>query len=86
MTQHALLNNVQHKDLRIITQRAARYGDDIIASPTFPVEFRNVQAHYPIIFRRTEQGEFVPLALFGFREKQIAFFAEMVKAANIRIE
>jgi len=73
MTQHALLNNVHHKDLRIVTKRAARYGDDIMAAPTFPAEFRNVQAHYPIVFHRTEQGEFVPLALFGFREKQNLF-------------
>lgn len=76
MTQHALLNNVHHKDLRVITQRAARYGDDIMASPTFPAEFRNVQAHYPIVFHPTEQGEFVPLALFGFREKQNLFLGE----------
>ena len=76
MTQHALLNNVHHKDLRIVTQHAARYGDDIMAAPTFPAEFRNVQAHYPIVFRRTEQGEFAPLALFGFREKQNLFLTD----------
>jgi hypothetical protein len=76
MTQQVLLNNVHHKDLRIVTQRAARYGDDIMASPTFPAEFRNIQAHYPIVFHRTEAGEFVPLALFGFREKQNLFLGE----------
>lgn len=76
MTQHALLNNVHHKDLRVITQRAARYGDDIMASPTFPAEFRNVQACYPIVFHHTEQGEYVPLALFGLREKQNLFLGE----------
>jgi hypothetical protein len=76
MTQHALLNNVHHKGLRIITQHAARYGDDIMGAPTFPAEFRNVQAHYPIVFSRTEQGEFVPIALFGFREKQNLFLDE----------
>src|SRR4051812_42054006 len=73
MTQQALLNNVHHKDLRIITQHAARYGDDIMGAPTFPGEFRNIQAHYPIVFHRTDAGEFVPLALFGFREKQNLF-------------
>jgi hypothetical protein len=76
MTQQALLNNVHHKDLRIVTQRAARYGDGIMAAPTFPAEFRNIQAHYPIVFHRTEAGEFVPLALFGFREKQNLFLGE----------
>jgi hypothetical protein len=76
MTQQALLNNVHHKDLRIVTQRAARYGDDIMGAPTFPAEFRNIQAHYPIVFHRTGEGEFVPLALFGFREKQNLFLGE----------
>jgi hypothetical protein len=76
MTQHALLNNVHHKDLRIVTRRAARYGDDIMGAPTFPAEFRNIQAHYPIVFHRTNVGEFVPLALFGFREKQNLFLGE----------
>lgn len=76
MTQHALLNNVEHKDLRVITQRAARYGDDAMAALTFPAEFRNVQAHYPIVFRKSQEGEFVPLALFGFREKQNLFLGE----------
>ena len=77
MSRHALLNNVEHKDLRIITTHGARQGDgDMMASLTFPAEFRNIQAHYPIVFRRTETGEFVPLALFGFREKQNLFVTE----------
>jgi hypothetical protein len=76
MNRQALLNNVEHKDLRIVTRRAAQYGDDIMAALTFPAEFRNVQAHYPIIFRKSAEGEFVPLALFGFREKQNLFLGE----------
>ena len=73
MNRHTLLNNVAHKNLRIITERSARYGDDIMAALTFPAEFRNVQAHYPIVFNRTQDGVFNPLALFGFREKQNLF-------------
>lgn len=73
MTQHVLLNNVQHRDLRIITTHGAQYGDDIMAAPTFPAEFRNVQAHYPIVFAKSREGKFTPLALFGFREKQNLF-------------
>lgn len=70
MTQHVLLNNIEHRALRVITTRSARYGDDVMASPTFPPEFRHVQAHYPIVFARTQEGAFTPLALYGFREKQ----------------
>ncbi|MEO8020139.1 MAG: SapC family protein [Pseudomonadota bacterium] len=73
MTQHALLNNQQHRDLRVITASGAAYGDDIMCAPTFPAEFRNVQAHYPIVFGKANDGSTTPLALFGFREKQNLF-------------
>jgi hypothetical protein len=70
MTRHVLLNNVEHRDLRILTRRGADVGDDVMTAVTFPSEFRNVQANYPIVFYRAPDGSFTPLALFGFREKQ----------------
>jgi hypothetical protein len=70
MTRHVLLNNVEHRDLRIITRHGADVGDDVMTAVTFPSEFRNVQANYPIVFYRAPDGSFTPLALFGFREKQ----------------
>lgn len=73
MTNHALLSNVTHKDLRIVTERSARYGDNVMAAVTFPAEFRNIQAHYPIVFAKTNEGLYNPLALLGFREKQNLF-------------
>ena len=73
MTKHAQLNNVEHRDLRVITTRSAELGDDVMAVLTFPAEFRNVQAHYPIVFAKSREGAFAPLALFGFREKQNLF-------------
>jgi len=68
MPNHAALNNVEHRDLRIDTRRLAALGDDVMCAATFPAEFRNVQAHYPIVFRRTGEGAFQPVALFGFSE------------------
>ena len=73
MTKTVLLNNVEHKDLRVITTRGAQYGDDVMAALTFPAEFRNLQVHYPIVFRKANDGQFQPYALFGFREKQNLF-------------
>jgi hypothetical protein len=73
MTQHASLNNQQHRDLRVITKPGVAYGDDMMGSPTFPAEFRSVQAHYPIVFAKLQDSTFAPLALFGFREKQNLF-------------
>ncbi|HEX6637910.1 MAG TPA: SapC family protein [Steroidobacteraceae bacterium] len=70
------LSNTEHRDLRVITRRSAQLGDDTMAVMTFPAEFRNVQAHYPIVFSKSPEGTFTPLALFGFREKQNLFLTE----------
>ncbi len=68
-----LLNNIQHKDLRVITQRGAQWGDDFMSAPVTPDEFRKVQAHYPIVFQPDGNGGFVPVALFGLQEGQNLF-------------
>ena len=74
MTNPVLLNNVDHKDLRVITQRSAEFGDEVMFAVTFPAEFRNVQAHYPIVFLKSPDGTtFQPIALFGFQEGQNLF-------------
>lgn len=74
MASGVLLNNVDHRDLRVITARAAAYGDDVMLALTFPAEFRNIQAHYPIVFRKaTDNGQFQPVALFGFEPRQNLF-------------
>jgi hypothetical protein len=73
MSKHVLLNNVDHKDLRVITTRSAEYGDNVMLAATFPAEFRNLQAHYPIVFRKNAQGQFEPVALLGFKEGQNLF-------------
>lgn len=73
MTNTVLLNNVDHSDLRIVTTRSAEYGDNVMSALTFPAEFRNIQSHYPIVFRKNADGQFQPLALFGFEEKQNLF-------------
>ena len=76
MTQHVLLTNTEHRDLRVITARAAAYGDDVMYAMTFPSEFRNVQAHYPIVFGKGRDNSYVPLALFGFRDRQNLFLRD----------
>jgi len=73
MARHVLLNNVDHKDLRVNMTRGAGLGDDLMFSVTFPAEFRNVQACYPIVFHKDADGRFQPAALFGLRERQNLF-------------
>lgn len=68
-----LLNNIQHKDLRVITQRGATWGDDVMSAPATVDEFRKLQAHYPIVFQPDGKGGFVPTVLFGLQEGQNLF-------------
>ncbi len=76
MANLALLNNVDHKEVRVITTRAAKYGDNVMFAPTFPAEFRSIQAHYPILFHRNPAGETCPVALFGFEQNENLFLDE----------
>lgn len=73
MVTSVLLNNVDHRDLRVITERGAAYGDDVMYALTFPAEFRSIQAHYPIVFGKSAEGQFQPLALLGFQAGQNLF-------------
>lgn len=76
MTNFALLNIDDHQDLRIITDHAAKYGDNVMYAMTFPFEFRSIQAHYPIFFHRDDKGDYYPVALFGFKEGENLFLDE----------
>jgi hypothetical protein len=76
VTNFALLNIDDHQDLRIITDHAAKYGDNVMYAMTFPFEFRSIQAHYPIFFHRDDKGDYYPVALFGFKEGENLFLDE----------
>ncbi len=76
MPQHALLNNVDHANLRIQPGHGVHFGDAIMFATTFPAEFREVQAHYPIVFRKADNGTtFEPIALFGLEEGENLFLS-----------
>ena len=77
MAKIELLNNVDHKDLRVITTRSAEYGDNVWYTPTFPHEFRNLQRCYPIVFTKNPNtGQFQSVALLGFEDGENLFLAE----------
>ncbi len=77
MAKIELLNNLDHKDLRVITTRSAEYGDNLWYTPTFPHEFRNLQRHYPIVFtKNSETGQFQAVALLGFELGENLFLNE----------
>jgi len=77
MARPVLLNNVEHKALRVITTHSAALGDNVMSAIVVPSEFRSVQACYPIVFQKQpDTGQFVPLALFGFEERENLFLTE----------
>ena len=82
MTNNALLNNVQHQDVKIITERAAKYGDDRMFAMVLPFEFRSVQAYYPIVLQQDAAGDLFPVALFGFEEGENLYLNDAGWQAN----
>ena len=77
MPNFALLNNVDHKNLRVIRDYSSQYGDGEMSVVTFPQEFRAIQNEYPIFFRKnTETGRFIPVALTGLRQNENLFLSE----------
>ena len=60
-----LLNNVDHRDLRVAIGHHARYGDAINQTRVFPAEFEELQREYAILLRRDEQGQFFATVLLG---------------------
>ncbi|WP_298196428.1 SapC family protein [Novosphingobium sp.] len=77
MSQHQILNPADHGTLRVHTGPGAQYGDDTMACLTVPAEFRRVQGHFPIVFRRDlATGQFSALALFGFEPGENLFLEE----------
>lgn len=74
MSNHQILTNAAHGDLRVHTGPGAEYGDNVMACYTVPFEFRQVQGHFPIVFRRDiETGKVSALALLGFENGENLF-------------
>lgn len=73
----ALLDNITHRHLRIHTERAAQRGDARHFALALPAEFRQLQAHFPIVFQLVDGGAgFQPVALFGLEEGQNVFLTD----------
>jgi len=85
MTRHVMLNNIAHKDLRIVTRHGAEYGDNVGTVVIVPTEFADVQREYPIFFRKdAATGEFSSFALLGFSKDENLFLEDgLWKAAYV---
>lgn len=74
MTNPVPLNPELHKSLRIVTERGAKFGDDVHIVDVFPSEFRSLMAYYPVVFSKSaETGRFVSASIFGFEPGENLF-------------
>jgi len=76
MTRPALLDNVSHRHLRIHTGRSAALGDARQSALALPAEFRQLQAHFPIVFQAVDGAGFQPIVLLGLEEGQNLFLSD----------
>jgi hypothetical protein len=74
MARHLLLDNVTHKDLKIVTRYSGDFGHCVNHIPVFPTEYADVQREYPILFRKSrETSEYQAIALLGFTQGENLF-------------
>lgn len=82
MTNPALLNNVQHQRLRVITRYAREFGHSVNQVLVFPTEFAEIQREYPILLSKAPGGEFQAVALLGFDKDENVFLEDRGWAAR----
>lgn len=83
MPNHQLLDNVTHKDLKVIASMRPGLGDDVSFSNVFISEFREVQGFYPIFFHKhSETGQFETIAMLGFGDNENLFLNDEGWQAN----
>lgn len=74
MNSHDLLNHRDHLNTKVISYYSESLGDSVNCTMVFPIEFRNVQSHYPILLKKNnETGNFYPVALLGFENIENLF-------------
>ena len=77
MSQYEILNKEKHRHLRIKTGYGAALGDAVMYMMTYPMEFRDIQSCYPILFTKDPNtGGFFPAAVFGFEANQNLFLQD----------
>ncbi len=77
MPRIELLDNINHKDLKVVNSFSVAVGDNIASTVTFITEFSEVQKEYPILFRKTpENGEYQAIVLFGIQKDENLFLVD----------
>lgn len=77
MANNVLLNNVTHKNLKIITSKSSKFGDNLGYTLLIPREFREASFIYPIVFRKVAtENKYEAVALLGFNENENVFLQQ----------
>ena len=77
MSQYEILNKEKHRQLRIKTGYSEAFGDGVMYAMTYPMEFRDIQSCYPILFTKdTNTGGFLAAAILGFEASQNLFLKD----------
>lgn len=77
MANHQLLDNVTHKDTRVITSHHNKFGDNQSYTRLILSELRSAQSTYPLFLRKdSETGQFEIIAMFGLAEEENLFLDE----------
>lgn len=71
MSKHQILNNIDHKNLRVSTNHAAHAANRIMCCLAIPGEFRDIQAEYAIFLHRDpETDNYLPMVMFGLERDE----------------
>jgi hypothetical protein len=74
MSQYQILNREKHRRLRVRTGYGAALGDAVMCVMTYPMEFRDIQGCYPILFTKDPKtGGFIAAAVLGLEADQNLF-------------
>ena len=77
MSQYEILNKEKHRQLRIRTGHGTALGDAVMYMMTYPMEFRDIQNCYPILFTKDPNtGGFFAAAVLGFEADQNLFLGD----------
>jgi len=77
MPRYEMLNNIAHRDLRVVTDFGPQFGDAVGMVPAYPSEFAELQREYPIFLRRdAATGEWQSVALLGFEQHENLFLQD----------
>ena len=73
MSNFEILNNVDHKDLRVVQGNPTTHGEGVHCCPAYTFEFRDLQNDFPLLLQEHSEGGFIPVALMGFEAGENLF-------------